>query len=258
MDTLLAFVNTAFKARFAYRSAVFFGSLMSFVYMIVQIALWRFVFSKDPTMVKYMTAYVVLSQLLRHAYATEIAMMIEQKVISGDFVTDLIKPVNSVLVYWSTSLGGTLANIATRGLPVLVIFSPVLLNVELGLGKILLFCGVYVAGYILVNLIFTLVGYLAFLATEVFHFRRTMDNTLSFLSGAIIPIAFFPSWLASITKLLPFHLLYSFPIRILLEDLPVKEIVENALLLGAWIVFLLVLLSIVSKRAIWRSVVQGG
>ena len=235
-----------------------FGTLMSFVYMLIQIALWRFVFSKDPTMIEYMTAYVVVSQLLRHAYSTDISMMIQQKVISGDFVTDLIKPVNSVLVYWSTSLGGTLANIVTRGLPVLVIFSPVLLNVELGLGKILIFCGVYVAGYILINLIFTLVGYLAFLATEVFHFRRTVDNTMSFLSGAIIPVAFFPPWLASIIKFLPFHLLYSFPIRILLEDLPLKEIVENALLLGAWIVFLSVLLGIVSKRAVWRSVVQGG
>lgn len=259
MSTLLSFVRTAFRTKFAYRSSVFFGFLLSFVYLIVQIALWRFVFRQDSAMIKYMTAYVVVSQLLHYAYSTEIAGMIGHKVRSGDYAVDLIKPVTSVMVYWSTSLGGTLANIATRGLPVLLVFSPVFLDVaKLSLARLLVFLGACIAGYIMTNLIFALIGHLAFVTTEIWPFARSTQNSIRFLSGALIPIAFFPPWLAAIARFLPFRLLYSFPIRVLLEDLPAEEVVRDSLLLGAWLVLLSVLLWLVHKRAVWHSVVQGG
>jgi ABC-2 type transport system permease protein len=258
MVALLAFVKIAFKREFAYRSTILFGSLGSLLSVIVQTALWRFIFRQDPAMIQYMTAYVVISQLLQHTYWSEIPGIMEERVRTGDFAIDLIKPVTSLLTYWSISLGRTCAHLAVRSLPSLVVFAPVLLSVELDIVGVLTFFTTVIIGYILTSMVFTLVGYLAFVVNKIAPFHRTTIGTITFLSGALVPIAFFPPWLASITRLLPFHLLYSFPIRILLKDLSREEMLGNLVLLGCWTVLVLAVLVFVHRRALWRSVVQGG
>jgi ABC-2 type transport system permease protein len=256
--TLLAFVRMSFKTNFAYRSAVFMGILGSLFSVLVQIAIWTFIFQKDPAMLSYMTAYVVLSQLLGLVYFDQITTSLGNKITTGDFVTDLIKPVNSILVYWSTALGITLATVLTRGLPILVIFSPALVTQHLDIVKIFFFLGLCGLGYLLLGLIYILVGHLAFMLTELWAFGRMLRDTISFFSGAVIPLAFFPAGLAWFTNLLPFRLLYSFPIRFLLEEMPISEIWVNVALLVIWIVGLSLVLKWVAQRAVWHSVAQGG
>lgn len=248
----------SFKTSFAYRSSVFVGVLGSLFSVIVQISIWAFIFQKDPAMLSYMTAYVVLSQFLNQVYVDYISVDLGNKIGTGDFVTDLIKPVNSVLVYWSTSSGVTLANTLIRGLPILVLFSPALFSAHVDLIKAVGFIGLCLLGYILLGLIYLLLGHLAFIVTELWAFSRMLRDTISFFSGAVIPLAFFPGGLAWVANLLPFRLLYSFPIRFLLEDLPPLEVLGNLALLGVWIIGLSLFLKLVAQRAVWLSVAQGG
>lgn len=258
MDAFLGLVAISFRKNFVYRSSVLMGAIGSVFAVVVQIAIWNYVFRGDPAMVRYMTAYVVLARLLASLYQDKISNMIGDKVYNGSFVVDLIKPIHSVVAYVGAGLGDTLAELVTRGLPMLLIFFPTLLDVGIQPLNLLAFFVLCMVGYVLITLVFTLAGHLAFVVTDLWAFGRMLRDTIFFFSGAAIPLAFFPDWLATLTKFLPFHLMYSFPIRVLLGDMPAVEIGSNLLMLALWTVGLWVALQLTYQRAVWRSVAQGG
>ena len=259
MNTFLAFTKISFKANFTYRSSAFLGLIGAVISVLVQLAIWAYIFRNDLNQMKYMMAYLVLSQFLIQLFYNSITGEVANKISSGAFTTDLIKPVNLILVYWGPATGTTLANMLIRGLPLLVILSPLLVNVvHVDLVKAIIFLCICFVAYLIASSIYILTGFLAFITTEAGWFPRILADTVSFFSGAIIPLAFFPDWLAFITKLLPFHLMISFPIRFLLEDLPPHEIVLNLALLAGWLVFFVCLTQFTYQRAVWRCVVQGG
>jgi ABC-2 type transport system permease protein len=259
MRIFTSFARIAFKSNFAYRITLITGLFGSFFSLAVQIAIWVYIFRNDPAMIKYMTAYMIFSQFLRQVYENHLTWSMTEKISSGAFATDLIKPTSLVFTYWGSALGTMLANVITRGLPLFVLLSPLwLAAIQINIVKIGIVVGLCAAGYILINSIYILTGLLAFITTEANWFPRILRDTVNFFSGAIIPLAFLPGWLGLITKLLPFHLLYSFPIRFLLEDMPPSEITLNLVLLGGWLSFLLLLTWASYQRAVWRCVVQGG
>lgn len=235
------------------------GLIGAIISVLVQVAIWAYIFRNDLEMMKYMMAYIVLSQLLMQLFNNSITGEVANKISTGAFTTDLIKPANLILVYWGPAAGTTLANMIVRGLPLLIIFSPILANaIHMSVAKLLVFLCICFGAYMMVSTIYMLTGFLAFITTEARWFPRILLDTINFFSGAIIPLAFFPDWLAFITKMLPFHLIFSFPIRFLLEDLPQNEITSNLTLLAGWLVFLLLLAQLTYQRSIWRCVVQGG
>src|SRR6476660_6078419 len=107
VSTLWAFVAMSFKTTFAYRSSVFIGILGSLFSVLVQIAIWSYIFQTDPSMIRYMIAYVVVAQLLGQVYVDQLSVRIGDKIKTGDLAVDLIKPLNAILIYWSTALGVT-------------------------------------------------------------------------------------------------------------------------------------------------------
>lgn len=232
-----------------------FGSIFSIV---AQIAVWSFVFNQNYNMIQYMIQYVIISRVLSILYENRITAMIGDKITTGDFAIDLIKPANPVLTFWSTSLGAVLASLLIKGTPILLIFSPMLFYLKLTLSKIILFILFCSMGFVLSNLIYILVGYLAFIVLEVWPFRRLVDDTIKLLSGAVVPLTFFPDWLSILAKLAPFHFMYSLPIRILLEDLPRNELMLDFVVLLAWNFVFLLGLRLVYRLAVKYSIVQGG
>ncbi len=258
MDSNWAFLRIAFKNSFVYRSTVFIGIFGSFFGILAQIALWSFIFRGKPGTIQYMTVYVVVAQLLGILYINNISDRIGAKVRSGDFVIDLIKPANPVFTFWSTSVGITTSNMIIRGIPLLLIFLPVIIKLKLDAGELALFVVICGLGFVMVSLMYILIGYLAFIVLEVWPFVRLLNDTVRLLAGAVIPIAFFPPWIGRAVKLMPFHLLYSFPIRLLLEELPPNEIIFNMMIMVFWIIMLSIALKIVYGVAVRFCIVQGG
>lgn len=258
MRSMTAFFNISFKNSFTYRSSVFIGIFGSLFSVITQIALWKYLFSHDAAMTSYMISYVVLSHLLGVVYTNGISTLIGSKVTTGDFVIDLIKPVNPILTYWSTSFSTNIAKLLNRGIPLILVFLPMFFNLQFSFEKILFFGLAIIFGIVISNLIYILVGYLAFLIFEVMPYVRIIDDTIRLVSGAVIPVAFFPSWLEKISHATPFYFLYSFPLRLLLNELPMYEIYQGFIIMSIWVIILSIILKIVYSAALKRSIVQGG
>jgi ABC-2 type transport system permease protein len=83
-------------------------------------------------------------------------------------------------------------------------------------------------------------------------------SLLEFLTGAIIPIPFFPEGLKKVLLLLPFGSMQNTPFLIYNGYFSGPEIGQGLLLQTGWLLGLTVLGYLYMKKALLRTTVQGG
>ena len=88
--------------------------------------------------------------------------------------------------------------------------------------------------------------------------RRLLPATVTFFSGMLIPLAFFPDWTQPVLRLLPFSGLADTPFRFYVETLPPRQLVANLVLQLIWTVFFVLIGLWLLRAATRRVVVQGG
>ena len=232
--------------------------LVALASILVQIALWQYLYRNDAAMMSYMMGYVIYANVVRTIYSNQIYHILAGKILNGDFVLDLIKPVNLIWFSYLKSLGSVIAQILLQTIPLLVIFSPVIYSVTIW-GRLGLCVLALLLGHILFSLIFAIIGFTAFVFVEVWALRRLLEDIVQFLSGALLPIALFPGPLKKIAEILPFHYLYDFPLQLLLDkDIAQIIIINNFAGILVWIGIFGFLLSVVYKLSVRFCVVQGG
>jgi ABC-type uncharacterized transport system, permease component len=250
----------AFKTSFVYRSSALFRVIGSVFRIFVSIALWKYVYQKDSSLVSYMIVYTILSNLIGMFYSNQLSNEISSKVSDGTFCMELIKPVNFIYLGYQKMLGEIFANLLTRGLPVILIFLPLLITRldSIHIDQLLFFCIAVVFGHVLYTIMYALIGFIAFICYEIWPFNRLLSDTIRFLSGSFIPIALFPTHLKALIDYLPFKYLYSFPLRLCLETVPQIDIYKDIAILFVWIIVLFSILVFAYNHAVNKLVVQGG
>ncbi len=253
----MSFFKITLKISLVYRWSVVFQIIGSILFIALSILLWRFLYQGTPTMISYMTKYTIVSNILSMFYARGIAQQIGDKVVSGSFVTDLIRPVNLFSMSWQMELANICSSFLLKGLPILIIYSPFLI-VNASYYNIPTVILVIILGHILFLLIYALIGFLAFILIEIWPFGRLLDDTIRLLAGAFIPLALLPEFLRTIAYILPFRFLYSFPLELLLGSADTSKLVENFAIMMTWICVFATLNVIVYRLAVKKAVVQGG
>lgn len=71
------------------------------------------------------------------------------------------------------------------------------------------------------------IGLLAFWMEDIGGVRRVEGITREFLSGALVPLALFPSWLTPFLELQPYRYTLSFPLEVLTRDLSGAELARG-------------------------------
>ena len=79
-----------------------------------------------------------------------------------------------------------------------------------------------------------------------------------FFSGMVIPIAFFPHWLATLSYALPFAAIIQLPVNVYLGKYTGLELVGILALQAAWALALLGLARLVIAAGTRKLVIQGG
>lgn len=256
----MSYFLISFKNSFVYRFSVIFSIISSVFAMLVAIALWTFVYRNDVNKINYMITYVILSGIISLFYSGEMSDAIAEKVTTGAFAIDLIRPVNFISMHYFQLLGRICSSLIMRGIPLVLSFMPLLImNASIN-SFFYVICALIaiVLGHFMYILIYSLIGFMAFTFFEIWPFNRLMNDTIRFLSGSFIPLTLFPIWLGSVANVLPFRFMYSFPIQLLLGNESKVSIIHNFLFLFLWIVVLSLLLSLSYKKAINRCTVQGG
>ena len=251
------FFSISFKNSLVYRWSVLFSIIGSILFIAINIMLWRFLYQNNPDMVSYMTRYTIFSNIIAMFYTRGIANRIGDKVSSGAFVTDLIKPVNIFSMSWQMELAGIASNFLLRGLPVIIVYIP-LLVINTGYYNIPAVILAIILGHLLFLLIYSVLGFSAFILIEIWPFGRLLDDTIRLLAGGFIPIAILPGFIRSIANGLPFQYLYSFPLELLLGKADISKLLQNFAILAIWICVFAFINVLMYRLALRKAVVQGG
>jgi ABC-2 type transport system permease protein len=173
------------------------------------------------------------------------------KIQDGTFSNDLLQPVHPVLTNILTN------NIAFKALQ-MIVFVPIwlvlifLFRPELTYTwqSVLLAIPAIILGFFIRFLMESTITLIAFWTTRVWSIYNFDIAISMLLNGAFVPLALMPVWVQTIAQFLPYQLTLSFPVLLLLNQLPPDMIVLNFGLAVFWLAVLFALFMFVWRRAI--------
>lgn len=252
----------SFRRASAYRSAyiaglltnAFFGAVLSFVYLAIYGAGGRVAgFSAHDAV-----SYVWIMQSLISIGSGWLSWDIMQTIRSGDVVADLARPW-SFFGYWlSRSMGERVFNLLVRGsLTYLIGF--LYFGVRLPApDEALAFAAAVLLAMIASFAYSFLVNLSAFWLIDSSGVVLIANITLSFFSGFLLPLAFFPPALAAVARALPFQAMAGLPGQVFLGQIKGADLARALLLQAFWGAALIGLALLAQRAAMRKVIVQGG
>ncbi|TDE08970.1 ABC transporter permease [Jiangella asiatica] len=182
-----------------------------------------------------------------------------QRVRDGDVAVDLARPVDPQFAYLASFLGRGAYQFLPRALPPLLTgalttglalpLAP--LPYLLGAVSVLLAVALSFACWWIVNLT-------AFWVVELRGLITLYVVAMSVLSGLIIPVHWFPGWLATVADLTPFPSLLQAPVDVIMGRVEGTEALGVLAVQAGWLLGMLLLGRLVFARGAAKLVVQGG
>ncbi len=235
------------------------------LYLIVVYFLWKAIYASAGTdVVNGMTfsdtlIYLVLATALFNFMEMYIVWEMGRGIQSGKIALDLLKPMEyRRFMFWSYS-GTFVTQFFFTFLPTFIVVALVTKG-AVPLGVNLLFFAVSVIMSVSINYsIDFLVGTICLYTESIWGINIMKQVIVMLLSGATIPLAFFPEPLKTITLYLPFQSIYNAPLTVLLDGSP-----EPAALLTTlgtqlfWCVAMLIVSRLFWKVSLRQITVNGG
>lgn len=235
------------------------------LYLIVVYFLWKAIYASAGTdIVNGMTfsdtlIYLVLATALFNFMEMYTVWEIGRNIQSGKIVLDLLKPMEyRRYLFWSYS-GSFVTQFFLTFLPTFIAVSVVTHGaIHIGLNLLYFVISVCLAVSINYSVDF-LVGTICLYTESIWGINIMKQVIVLLLSGATIPIAFFPEPLKTIVYYLPFQSIYNAPLSILLDGSPQPHTV--LVTLGTqilWCVVMMILSKLFWKVSLRQITVNGG
>ena len=263
MRKYLSFARAGYLENVVYRFNFFFTLIANVFYIVVMYFLWRSIYGSRETL-RGMTfdqvfAYMVLAGSTFILYKTYIEWWVSFFVVQGTIATQLTRPVDFELHLLFRSLGFAFFNFTMVTLPafLLLVFA---FRADIPLGFNLLFGAASMAlAYLLSFAIDFTVGLSSFRTESIWGLSMTKEIIVMVLSGAMIPLNFFPEGLRNVLLFLPFQAIFNIPLTIFTN--PALRLPDTLSMLGIqvfWVVVIIGISRLLYARAIRMLTVNGG
>jgi len=267
IDAYLAFTRLAFKRETTYRVDVLTSLFGVGARLYLLYALWTALYQSRgseaapegftlPLIVTY-SAVSLLYGLVVNA-AAESADQVEDKIRDGDIATDLFRPVRYPLTLVADGAGAMGFGLL-QVIPALVVLTPL---IHLVAPPTPMASGLFVLSALLgvaVNFGMTLMLNLtAFWIIETFGIQMILRWVSMALSGAVVPVWFFPGSFQSLALALPFQAIYSTPLSIYVGKLQGTAALAFLGIQALWVLALGGICAVMWMRGVRKVVVQGG
>lgn len=235
------------------------------IYLIIVYFLWKAIYASAGTdVVNGMTfsdtlIYLVLATAIFSFMEMYIVWEMGRNIQDGKIVLDLLKPIRfRAYTFWALS-GSVVMNFIMTFLPTFLIIY-FMTNGAIHLGVNLLYFLIAVAIAVVINFcIDFMIGTICLYTESIWGINIMKEVIVLLLSGATIPIAFFPEPLKTIVYYLPFQSIYNAPLTILLNHEMAFQ--ETAVIIGTqlfWCAFMLIVSSLFWRTSLKRITVNGG
>lgn len=264
----LPFALNEIKRQMAYKGAFYLFLFTQMFSSFIAFYLWMAIYKSSESGTlggmtqQEMVVYVFISFITSQMVMVSISDQISNDVVKGTVVMNLIKPMDYRTSLLSVACGQMVYRFFVPslfilgGLEAYRYFGMGVRNVAWWeLAAYLLSCVLSMFVYVLFDFCF---GMIAFFTSYIFGLQLVKSAILSFLTGQLIPLSFFPNTVQNVCSFLPFSSMVYTPTMIYLGRYTEKALV---LVLGKqilWVVLLYLLGSIIWRQVTKRLVVLGG
>ena len=263
LRSYLALLRGSYMVGMIYRYGFLFTILGNIVYLGVTYYLWRSIYH-GIVLIHGLTfdqtyLYVALGSAVFILLKTYADWLISYEIREGMIAVYLTKPVDYQLYALFTSLGSVLMNLTAITVPTILLLAFVFkVHVEAGPGLAFFPVSLILAFMISFNFDY-LVGLMAFYNESIWGLTITKEVILTTLSGALIPLQFFPQAIQKILLVLPFQAIYYTPLSMVTQ--PTQNWAVYLQMLATqllWVVAMFILTRLVYDQAIKVLRVSGG
>jgi ABC-2 type transport system permease protein len=247
----------------AYRNTTIINIGTGLIWVAVYYYLWRSVFAASPVVEQFtwdrMRTYVLLAYGVNSLFSFYTEARLFNVIRTGEVAVDLMRPLDFLTAQFAQACGAAvvegLVGIASTLLLGILVFdvappvSPaaaVLFVLSIGLGFVVKF------------LISYLTGLLCFWTTSFVGLLWARGAVTNVLSGALLPLAFFPDGLKALAQVAPFQAIVATPIAIYLGDVTGGAAWRALGVQAAWPAALWVVARLAWGPASRALTVQGG
>jgi len=263
LRSYLAVLRGAMMVGVTYRFGFIFNVLGNVIYMTVVYFLWRSIYANSATL-RGLTfhetfLYVALGSAVFILLKTYADWYISFEIREGMIAVHLTKPIDYQLYSLAFSLGGMLMNLTAITLPTVIMLVFVFrVPIQTGPGLLLFPISLFLA-FLLSFCFDYLIGILGFYSESVWGMSITKEIFLTVLSGALIPLQFFPDWLERILLVLPFQAIYHTPLMMVTRPNQDWSLLLSMLgIQAAWVVAAFILTRLFYNQAVKVLRVAGG
>lgn len=251
------------KESAAYRTELFFRSVVSLLTLMVMWFVWYSVFSSSESSVirgftfPMMITYIAVSAMIKPMMGSRMDFAIEEDVRTGRICNIITKPVSYPIFRLFRGLSTPFVSIFMNVMPIsLVCF--LLLGVSFPQNPLAFLVSVAL-GFVVSYLMVFMTGLFSFwTAGSIWGIRLSKEMVSDVMSGSIIPIYFFPDWLAAIAGFLPFQAVYNVPLSIYIGKIAGDAMLFSIGVQVFWILALGAVCFLFWKMAEKKVIVHGG
>lgn len=227
--------------------------------LFVTFYLWKAIYRSSDSMIikgfslNEMIVYVLISFITAVIVNADICYLISREVKDGSIAINLIRPINYQKRMFFESLGNLMYNFIIVFFIGFVVVTMIQIRYS---GKIsmvntiLYFVSIF-AGF-LINFYYSyMFGLLSFKITNMWGLTQIMNAISQLLSGALIPMVFFPSWMQGMFNFLPFSSMIYTPSMIYLGKLTNIEIIKAISIQFLWVIILMII-----GRQMWKALIK--
>lgn len=263
MKAYLAMMRGAYMIGLVYRFGFLFSIAGNLIYMSITYFLWRSIYQDRETL-RGLTfdetyIYVALGSAVFILLKTYVDWQMSYDIREGMVAIYLTKPLDLQLYELFTSVGFALHALTTVTLSTFLLLIFVFrIEIPLGVG-LLLFPFSLVLAYLVSFCFDYFIGLLAFYTESVWGLSITKEVIITVLSGALIPLQFFPEIIRKILMWLPFQAIYYTPLTMVAKpNLGWETFLSMLGVQFFWVVALFALTRLFYNQAVKVLRISGG
>lgn len=263
LSKLLEISSVSIKTRLTYKMSIWASSVVSIGQILIFYYIWLAVYGENSSLhgisKEQIVTYLILSNLISMQITWGLNMVISDKIVSGQIAIELLRPLDFELYFYMQRLGEFFVSAIIESMPAFVV-SIIFLHISLppsivNLVGFILSIGLAITIAFLIEYI---IGILSFYTTQGWGLQITKGAMISFFSGALVPISFFPNWLMTLTNVLPFKEMLFTPVSIYLGLISGIDVFKALFHQTVWVLILLIISRIFFNISIKRVTVLGG
>jgi len=259
----LDLIRIRFLMMLAYRVNYYSGIVIYAINIGAYYFLWEAIFGDQKVLGGFtlgqMTTYVAVSWMARAFYYNNLDNEIAGEIRDGSVAIQFIRPYNYLIVKLMQGFGEGIFRLLlfmVPGLAIACFLFPVKLPADPGVWAI--YFVMLVLSFLINTQINMLTGLFAFFVENNQGMLRMKRVLVDLFSGVIVPISFFPGWLAVTMKWLPFQAITYLPSSVFTGRVAGAEVFRVLGVQVIWFLVLILPIAWVWRQARYRLFVQGG